>query len=346
MITRGHYLGEIIDELSTIATQVKLRNTLGLTDLSVYAENFFKDVLNVLLGLNLTNLNENRANEPGLDLGDEGKSFAFQVTSTATADKVNKTLGKITDQQAQKYKKIVVLVIGKRKLSYTLNPKLAAKLGFTVDDIWDIDSLARQAISLEIDALQTLHRTVRSNVARLRVELELPDEDGKYPTSGFDHWEKQVKPEIGTGSRFIKFFESEYEVELDEENKLEISKALNILGKNLSNLPRITREFLAILYERREHGRSKRCQDDMAVHLLLSKVERTYLGGDLHGELAILDHAGFAHKDDDDPYEYGPPEIFLTVSKNEDLQAGFANFVEKNKLSFRTVIGAVDLSAF
>ena len=35
MITRGHYIGEIIDELSTVAQQVAMRNRLGLTDLTV-----------------------------------------------------------------------------------------------------------------------------------------------------------------------------------------------------------------------------------------------------------------------------------------------------------------------
>jgi len=49
MITRGAFIGE----LSTIAEQVKLRNTMGYTDLSVFAENFYRDILNVLLNVKL-----------------------------------------------------------------------------------------------------------------------------------------------------------------------------------------------------------------------------------------------------------------------------------------------------
>jgi hypothetical protein len=75
MITRGHYVGEIVDELAGLEAQVKTRNRLGLTNLTVYAENFFKDILNILLNADLKNINADRAKEPGLDLGDKAKSW-------------------------------------------------------------------------------------------------------------------------------------------------------------------------------------------------------------------------------------------------------------------------------
>lgn len=53
MITRGHYIGEIVDELSAISEQVKLRNKLGMTDLTVIVENFFRDLLNATLDAQL-----------------------------------------------------------------------------------------------------------------------------------------------------------------------------------------------------------------------------------------------------------------------------------------------------
>ena len=346
MITRGHYLGEIIDELSTIAAQVKLRNRLGLMDLTVYAEIYFRDVVNSILKINLHTLNVSRSNEPGLDLGDEKEKFAIQVTSTATSGKVNKTLSNITDEQSDKYKKIVVLIIGKRQSSYTLDPELAQKYRFSEEDIWDLDTLARKAISLEIDDLQDLHRIIRNNSARLRVELELPDEEGKYPTSGFDHWEMRVEPKVGTGDSYCSYYLEEFDTELSDKEREQVSKAIKKLARDLSNIPRITREFLAMLYERRERGTSRRRSTGSSAYLLFKKVEREYRGDDLNGELAILEHAGFVCIDGDDEHDYGPAEIFVDISRNDELAGGFVEFVEKKVLSYRTIIGAVDLSAF
>jgi len=345
VITRGHYIGEIIDELSAISEQIKLRNKLGMTDLTVIVENFFRDILNATLNAKLENLNKERSNEPGLDLGDEGVGLGIQVTSTASSDKVNTTLEKITPDQAIKYPKVVVLAVGKKQGSYKLNPALAQKHNFTTDSIWDIDALARQVVSLDIDRLQAVHRIVRANTVRLRIELEVPDDDGKYPTSGFDQWEPRISPKPGSGEVFLKFFDAECQT-LEEADRVKVRKAIEKLANRLVLLPRITREFLAMLFERREQGESLRRSSGISPHLLLSKIEREFRGTDLKGELDILVHAQFVDIDGEDPSEYGPPEIFVTISRNEDLCSGFIEFVEKSGLSFRKVIGDADLSAF
>lgn len=345
MITRGHYIGEIVDELSSISEQVKLRNKLGMTDLTVIVENFFRDLLNATLGAQLENLNKSRSNEPGLDLGDEKIGLGIQVTSTASSDKVNKTLEKITADQSARYQKFVVLTVGKKQSSYTLKPALLVKHKFNEDNIWDIDALARQVVSLEIDRLQEVHRIVRANTVRLRIELEVPDDDGKYPTSGFDHWEPRIAPKPGSGESFLKFYDTEYQ-ELDEADRVKVRKAITKLANRLILLPRITREFLAMLFERRERGQSRRHPSASTAHLLLSKVQREYRGSDLQGELSILEHAGFVDIEGEDPHEYGPPEIIISISRNDDLLGGFVDYVEKSGHSFRKVIGEADLSAF
>lgn len=345
MITRGHYIGEIVDELSTISEQVKLRNKLGMTDLTVMVENFFCEMLNATLGTNLENLNKSRSNEPGLDLGDEKNGLGIQVTSTASSDKVNKTLENITIDQAAKYHKFLVLVVGKRQTSYTLNSELAAKHNFNEDNIWDIDALARQVVSLQIDRLQGVHHIVRANTVRLRVELEVPDDDGKYPTSGFDQWEPRIASKPGSGEPFLEFYCTEFQG-LDEANRGKVREAISELADRLILLPRITREFLAMLFERRELVESRRRRTGFTPHILLSKVQREYLGSDLQGELSLLEHAGFVDIDDEDPLEYGQPEIHIIISSNEDLLGGFVDFIEKSALSFRKVVGEADLSAF
>jgi len=347
MITRGFYLGQIIDELASIGAQIKMRNALGLTDLTIFAENFFRDLLNILLQARLENLNKDRSNEPGLDLGDETSGWGIQVTSTAGSSKVNDTLKAITAEQTKRYTKIVVLVLGTKQPDYSLDEKLATSFNFTKKKcIWDLNTLARKALALELRELQALHQVVVDEVAKLKVELEVPDADGKFPTNGFDKWEKRVKPGIGAGKVFRAFFIKEYGIDQDQLTELSTRSQLEEVCRRLSCLPRVTREFLAMLYERREMGSSKRFKDAW-IHLLYDKVEREYRGGDMKTELDILEHADFVRLDHDDPRDYGPPEIGVRLSlKSEELSDGFLEFIQRKKLDLRKVIGQVDFSAF
>ncbi|MBK7589515.1 MAG: SMEK domain-containing protein [Bacteroidetes bacterium] len=100
--------------------------------------------MNTVYGLNLKNLNALRSNNPGLDLGDESKEIAFQVSSQKTSTKINETLEKITKEQIALFKKVKVLIIGEKQNSYTLNKKNCKKCNFNEDeDIVDINSLLR-----------------------------------------------------------------------------------------------------------------------------------------------------------------------------------------------------------
>ncbi|MFB9037940.1 SMEK domain-containing protein [Xanthomonas arboricola] len=345
MITRGFYLGEIVDEFASIGAQVKVRNKIGLTDLSVFCENYFRDVLNGLLGTNLENLNTERSNEPALDLGDSAEGLAFQITSAANSEKVNSTLSGLTTGQKSRYTKFIVLSICGKQRKYRLNKKTTA-LGFTEANIWDMDTLAHKVIDLELDKLAELHRIVRKNAAKVRVELEIPNDNGDYPTTGYDQWEARIVPTIGSGKAFAKFTADEGGVEVGEVDHPEIAKGLRILGRELSRLPRISREFLVVLIERRESKSSTRFKHEW-LHLLYDKIKREFRGQDLDDELGILAHAGFVEVNGEDPFSDGPPEIGICLSKkSETLAIGFLGFVKAKGLDLRKVIGQGDLSAF
>lgn len=110
MITRGYLIGQIIDELTTLSNQVKSRTLLGLTDLNIFLEDFFKDILNITYDYNLKNLNTERSNNPGVDLADSSELIAFQITSTKSSEKVNKTLEKVVNSGSQ-YNQIIILIL-------------------------------------------------------------------------------------------------------------------------------------------------------------------------------------------------------------------------------------------
>lgn len=349
MITRGHFIGEIVDELSSVANQIETRSKLGLLDLNVISENFFRDVFNALYDWNLENLNKGRSNEPGLDLGDEAQGVAIQVTSRSDAAKVNGTLEKISDAHAKSFSKILVFVAGQKKANYKLDATLCKKYQFTEENILDVKDLCRKAMDLPIDKLQALHRLIRMNVVKVLIDLELPDpETGKYPTSGFDMWEVKPDPKVGDAKKFANWYCDKYEEELTGKEIKALHKDLVDLGQRLRRLPRVTREFLVMLFERRSTKESKRFRDQWSA-VRLATVEREYSGGhkELLGELALLDDEGFAEINGEDPHECGAPEIGMCIpADSEELSLGFLAYVEAKKLDLRKVLGQIDLSEF
>ncbi len=100
MLTRGYLIGQIVDDLAAIAAEARQRARLHFFDLHVHVENFAKEVLNRTLGLSLTNLNTERQNMPGLDLGDGMSGWAFQVTGDKSSAKVIDPVWVILDQAA------------------------------------------------------------------------------------------------------------------------------------------------------------------------------------------------------------------------------------------------------
>ena len=106
MLTRGHLIGQIVDDLAGIAAQAKQRARLHLFDIHTHVENFAKEVLNRVLNLGLSNLNAEHSNNPGLDLGDATKGWAFQVTADKSGAKVKETLENIDEDQRARYPNI------------------------------------------------------------------------------------------------------------------------------------------------------------------------------------------------------------------------------------------------
>lgn len=344
MITRGYYIGEIIDHFSSISQQIEMRNRLGFTDLSVYVEAHFRDVLNAVLKFDLESLNSTRSNEPGVDLGDAKKGVAIQVTSRSDAKKILDTLTKLTDEQTKKYKKFVVFVVGQKQGSYTLTDPLYAKYQFDVQNIWDLTDIARDVVSLKIEALEIVHRLVRRESARLLAELEIPNEQGEYALNNYDKWELPAQLRVSDGSNFIAYLLSNG-LEVPPEQPEAISNALADFGSRLTRLPRITREFLAMLYENRHPDRSGSYLTSDA-RLPLGFVKRAYRGNDLQGELDLLIYAGFIDIDESRD-ERSFDEIVLCIPGHSSfLQDGFLDYMHVKQLSFRKVFGEADLSCF
>lgn len=343
MITRGYFIGQIIDELTAVSQQVKSRAGLQLFDLNRYLEDFFKDILNIVYGYKLINLNEERSNNPGLDLGDEVAKVAFQVTSTKSSSKVNETLKKAA-KQVGKFPKIFVLVLQDKQGSYTLDSALAKPFSFVAEEhVLDIGDVLKKVLSLPIEQLQSLHDLVSKEVARVKIELEVPDKNGKFQTN-IDAFIEQIPRErfegIGTYYKHLvaetKKAKSTYDVSQED-----VEKDFKKFIKKLKGLPRISRQFYAFLLDRGEwHDTSKFINADY--------LTRVCSFPDMDGELRLLMGSDLCWFQEPDEHGESATWRIATVlnAKSYEFTWEFMDFLKQKKIGLEKVIVSLDFSDF
>lgn len=115
-MNREIYLKHISDTLATLRVQVENRNSLQLYDINILAEDLFKELLNLVYGYNLENLNITEKNAAAIDLGDTKRRVAIQVTSDNSGTKIRDTVDKFNQKKLyEKYERLIILIIAKKK---------------------------------------------------------------------------------------------------------------------------------------------------------------------------------------------------------------------------------------
>ena|SRR6218665_1527848 len=340
MLTRGHLIGQLVDDLAGIAAQARLRGQLHLFDLNIHVEQFSAEVLNRVLKLKLANLNGGRKNNPGLDLGDKAAGWAFQVTADKSGTKVKETLEKIDQQQRQDYPNIRVLVIGEKQGSYTCKGEPYETFKFTQDMVWDLNDVCSRLMSMEIQDLTELARHVSSETQRVRMELEVTDEHGNYPTNIEKFVEALPKPVSSTAAGIAKYYADKYPVNPPKREKLE--QYLSKLSTVLATLPRLTREIFKLILERKDPN-----PDGLDLHRISdAKLKRICRTDDLDTDLSLLEAAGLVTQIDPvESRQLVQWEIRLPGT-GEQFQLQFFEYVEARNLDLRKVIVVLDFSDF
>jgi hypothetical protein len=339
MLTRGHLIGQIVDDLAGIAAQAKQRARLHLFDIHTHIEDFAKEVLNRALGLGLSNLNAKRSNNPGLDLGDATNGWAFQVTADKSGAKVKETLEKIDEDQRARYPNIRILVIGEKQSSYTFTGEPYESFGFKPEMVWDFNDVCSHIMSLSIDALVDLASYVSSETRRVRIELEIPDEEGRFPTSIDNLIETLPKPQLSDASKM----EAHFEAKNQPIDRSEAEKAIAKLSAKLAALPRLTREVFKFLVERRD-AQSAGFTDDFRVSD--PKLRRIYHGDDLDGDLALLSEADLL--DFNEPHDSGGAWYWRIrfPGREDSFHLLFIEYVKDLGLDLRKSLVTLDFSDF
>lgn len=297
MLTRGYLIGQIVDDLSDIASQARQRARLGFTDMHVYIENFAKEVLNRTLGLSLRNLNEEEMNTPGLDLGDAVSGWGFQITGDRSLQKVKSTLQAIRPEDRTKYPRIRIMIIGDRQNSYALTGEPYSSFGFTEDMIWDLNDVCRQVVGMQIENLVALRDYVSLETQRVKIQLEVPDQKGQYPTNVSSLFEAIPRPQLSDGFALAAFCEArDYMIDPPE-----VAELIRELSLRLSRLPRLTREIFRTLLDRRDHLTAG---FDEEFRISQPMIDRIYLGSDIGGDLSLMKEAGLLEPNQaDEPFD-------------------------------------------
>ncbi|MGM3306548.1 SMEK domain-containing protein [Anabaena sp. WFMT] len=366
VITRGYFIGEIIDELANIAHQVDNRTRLQLYDLNIHLENFFREILNILLDIRLENLNNERSNAPGLDLGNSLKGIAFQITSEKKSTKINDTLKTVFDKNIKEYNEIYILIIGHKQKSYTPNKELWDKFNFKKGNIWDINTICKKVIDLPLDRLQSIHQYIKQEVVRVKIELEIPNQEGEFATSIKNYIEVIGKPKFNENALKVYYEyhinkfkiqgEADYCYPLDD-----IKQAFDFLAKELAKLPRITREFYAFLLERRDENSFEKYGWSRSFYRFNEdKLKRICKYSDIEGEIRLLtkheliyweeiergyEECGIGRNSTEYSYHIYIPGNYENYNYDNFLE-DFVDFIDNKNIGYQKPIVNLDFSDF
>lgn len=173
MINSGKYLNYIIEKITLIRYEFMSKSKLNLLDDNVIIENFIAQLMNYIYGYNLSNLNQEKSNFSGLDLGDKQKKIGVQVTSTSKSIKINDTLEKINRNESCKVFDIIkIFILSEKQSKYSINNNYSRiKFDFKTD-ILDFDDLFKAILYVPVDIRFKICEFIRSEITEVLSSLE------------------------------------------------------------------------------------------------------------------------------------------------------------------------------
>ena len=131
----------ILKKISEWEALIKNNSIGSLYNINSYSENFCRDILNIIFDLKLENANLFNKNQTAIDLKDDIKSFAVQVTSENTLAKIKYTVEEFVDQNLNnKYSVFKIVILGYKPRSKR-NDYNYKNYKFTIDNIIYFDNL-------------------------------------------------------------------------------------------------------------------------------------------------------------------------------------------------------------
>ena len=137
MDNRQTYISIITKRITYLQKEVENFNSLNLTDINVFAENFYRDLFN-LIGFKFNNTNFESNNYAHIDLIDRVAKQAIQVTSQNDNSKIKEAIDGFFAKPENKDYKLKILLISKNAKDY--RTKFGNKFNHK-EDVLDINRL-------------------------------------------------------------------------------------------------------------------------------------------------------------------------------------------------------------
>ncbi len=150
-------------------TRYDIEHQQSVNDLSlnIHGENYFRDVFNHVYGLNLQNANFESFNFPSIDLIDKENRIAYQITTTKSREKIDKTLEIYNKEGYGDYDVRIFYLLEKSHPNAATVTAIQTKYGIDITSrLFDYKDLIRDIGQLEGEQLQELNRKYFSSQAK------------------------------------------------------------------------------------------------------------------------------------------------------------------------------------
>jgi hypothetical protein len=310
---------DILLNLSVLRYIFKSRSKRGRYDLNKQAENFFRDILNLVDGLDLVNLNEKLSNAPAVDLGDRGNRICVQVTAERESGKIHDTIdGFIKHKLYNQYDRLVILIITEKR-NYTTDFDTKSKFNFSKeDDIWDIDDLLEKIEMLDLNRAAELKNYLSKELAPIVAAFA-------EPSSLLAKAEARIDTPPKTAEKFLSFLGFNPR---DEYWDSEL-KSINDFYKKLSCLSKKQREFFSIIVSR---GEVKQSFGTSRIRIFPSELENFLRlpREDSLNYFRVLESVGLANYDEDESTQQ--IEIYFNTNSGNDLFVTLKEFLGSDEI--------------
>ena len=238
-MNRNRYVTKIKTLLNILKDEIKDSGKLNLLDINVHAEDFFRDLLNLIYGWQLQNMNQRNLNAAGGDLWDDDDKIVIQVSSTTTKDKIQSSIDKLSAEQFAGYRfkflRIDGDVIKLRKESYNTHDGIVFNPSV---DIIDISTLLNDITHLDIDCLERVCELCEKEIVPLDTpkvtEIDLAIVVKALATN-VKNWSKERRPIGFDVDKKIDFNHLEGKRRLINDYKLYIGRLNAVYGEFVDN---------------------------------------------------------------------------------------------------------------
>lgn len=157
----------IISHFAILKTEVNLRSKLNLQDINVHAEQFYKILLNKIFNYGLENINIVDQNAAVIDLGDDKKRIAIQVTSNNSKTKIVETVEAFNEKELfNKYDELKILIIKDK----TKRIGIIDSENFSFDmnkDVIDVNYILNAILNInELDRLEEIEKWLSNELVQ------------------------------------------------------------------------------------------------------------------------------------------------------------------------------------